>query len=545
MRNSMMAAICAAGLVPGAVGAWEFDKAYPLPDLPLLAEPGSGDTAFAFATEKTGSPKAYARTSVPLRISGFGCLARDPSDPTGSTFWTLDDRGPSVPYESGTTKARVFALPGYHQKLVKWRLEGGALKVLEIDSIASLESDSVFTVGLPSSKVGAEDPAWRGRLDSAVVGAGPALAAVPNGYDFEALRVAPTGNFIASDELGPFLLEIDRTTKRIVREWFPGKGLPRVFAKRRDNRGFEAMAVAPSGKVLAMLQSPADNWSNGDSKDSRMLRVLRFDPATGTSNEYAYLLDLKGGTRPASETKIGDVVALSETRFLAIEHGAGAAGKYWVDLVEFDISAATDLHDPDDKAKGSTWAVGFGKPTAGSLTPEQIGMDTSDAVWVSAGIVPVARSVRLADLLGAGSAWTSDKPEGLEILGDTAVALLNDDDYGVQDRNSDGIPHLLPDAARAENLVYLRLPMGTGVGPDRQVGRRFRVEDFGGGLRVVAGAPVEGRLRLLDTRGRILSEGRVSRGVGVVSTRTAPRGMAVLAVELDGTSSSRVVAILP
>jgi hypothetical protein len=542
VREATKVAICGAGLVlvAATAKAWEFDKAYPLPTLPVLAQPGSADTVFAFASEKTGYPKIYARTSVPLRLSGFGCLARDPDDATGSTFWTLDDRGLSEPYESGSTSARVFALPDYHQKLVKWRLEDGALKALEIDSIASLESASVYTVGLPSSKVDGEDPAWRGRLDTALVDPSAVLAPVPHGYDFEALRIAPSGNFLVSDELGPFLLEIDKATKRIAKEWYPGKGLPKVFAKRRDNRGFEAMAVTPSGKVLAMLQSPADNWANGDSKDSRMLRILRFDPATETSSEYVYLLDLKGtSARLGSETKIGDVVALSETRFLAIEHGADGSGKYCIDLVEFDIAQATDIHDPEDKAKGRTYAVG-----SSVMTPEQIGMDTSTAVWASAGIVPVTKSVRLADLLSAGTAWTSEKPEGLEILGDSAVALLNDDDYGAQDKNSDGIPHLLADAELGESLVYLGLPEGTGVQSARSRAVPLRTERIGASLRVVAPGAGEGTLRILDPHGRILSTGVLRGGVGTVSLDGVAGGIGILELESVAGRASRLVQVV-
>lgn len=543
MRNRTMVALVCVCL--RCACAREYGKPHPLPELPVLAETGVRDTAFAFASEKSGYPKYYARTAVPLRVSGFGSLACDPLDATGSTFWMLDDRGASVPYESGSTKARVFALPGYHQKLVKLRLENGALKVVEIDSIASLESAAVYTVGLPSSKAVAEDPAWRGRLDTALVASTAVLAPVPHGYDFEALRIAPSGNFLVSDELGPMLLEIDRTTKRIVKEWVPGKGLPRVFAKRRDNRGFEAMAVTPSGKMLAMLQSPADNWSNGDSRNSRMLRILRFDPVAQTSNEYAYLLDLKGkSARLGSETKIGDVVALSETRFLAIEHGVDGAGKYWVDLVEFDIARATDIHDPDDKAKGATWAVGFGVPTVGGMTPEQIGMDTSDAIWVSAGIVPVTKTVRMADLIAAGIGWSGDKPEGLEILGDSAIAMLNDNDYGVQDKNSDGIPHLRPDAERVQGLVFLRLPAGTGVHAGRANRANIRVERTGRGFRVVAIGASDGSLRIRDTRGRILSTGAFQGGSGSISAEGVPGGIAILELDAGGVGEFRLVHIV-
>lgn len=514
------------GFIAAAGAGWECEKAYRLSAMPALAEAGRSATPFYFAAEKTGSPKTFAKTSISVRLSGFGALARDPDDPTGSTFWTIDDRGLSSVYENGSIEARVFALPDYHQKLVKLRVEGDSLRVLEIDSIATLESAEVFTTGVNSSKVAADETALAGDLDSAVVDPARTVAAQPGAYDFEALRILPSGNFLLADELGPFLVEVDKNSKRIVREWYPGKGLPLVFAKRRGNRGFEAMAVAPSGKIVAMLQSPADNSSSVDTKNSRMIRVLRFDPETGTSSEYAYLADPKGpASRPGSEVKIGDMVALSETRFLAIEHGEDLQGKYWIDLVEFDISGATDLHDPEEHKKGRTWVVG-----GSTKTPEEIGMDTSNSVWATAGIAPVARKIRLGDLLSAVPSWKSRKPEGLEILGDSALALFNDNDYGAQDKNSDGIWHVLPESERAVSLVYLKLGAGTGVrpGPGGRPGASWRLERTARAIRVISADAGEAPLVLRDTRGNVLARGVSRGGIGEIPLDGVPSGVHLL-----------------
>lgn len=541
MSGWMSKGLMGAAAMASLAGAWEFDKAYALPELPVLSQPGGTDTPFYFSTEKTGSPKSYARSTTPVRLSGFGCLVRDPIDATGSTFWMLDDRGLSSAYQTSSLEARVFALPGYHQKLVKLTLDGGTSRVLEIDSIASLESASVFTTGLPTSKLVTGEIALKGNLAAAAVDETAKLAAVPNGYDFEALRILPSGNFLAADELGPFFVEIDKASKRIVKEWYPGNGLPKVFAKRRDNRGFEAMAVTASGKVVAALQSPADNSSSANTKDSRMLRVLWLDPATGTSREYVYLVDLKGASRRlASDTKIGDMVALSETRFLAIEHGQDGLGKYWIDLVEFDISGATDIHDPEDHGKGLTF---WKSDVSRLLTPEEIGMDTATSVWSAVGIAPVTKSVRMGDLLSRGGAWTSQKPEGMELLGDTAVVLLNDNDYGAQDKNSDGIPHILPDAERTESLVYVKLPPATGIRSRKAALAEggIRAIRVGGILQVRLDGGENASLRLRDKQGRILARGESRGGAGEVALEGVPSGTHLL--EAVGSSSRASILV--
>jgi len=514
----MLAHLCAFG--------WEMGKAYSVPAMSPIGESGRTDTAYYFEANKSGSPKTYARTSIAIRESGFGAMLLDTADPSGNTFWLLNDRGLATSYQTSTLDAKVFPYPNYHQKLVKVRVQDNALQILSIDSIASWESPSVYTVGLPSSKVTADEIALKARMDVPTVDEAAVVSPVAHGYDFEALRKLPTGNFIASDEFGPFLTEIDATTKRIEREWYPGAGLPKVFAKRRNNHGFEAMAVTPSGKVVAALQSPAYN-PNSDTKSSRAIRVLWFDPSTTSSKEYVYLSDLKGASlRDGSEVKLGDMVALSETRFLVIEHGKDALDKYWIDIVEFDIASATDIHDPSDKGKGLTFS---------GITPEQIGLDTSAAVWASAGIVPVAKTVRWADLLGAGTVWNNQKPEGMALLGDTALVLLNDNDYGATDNNSDGIPHLLPDAERLETITYLRMPRGTGV--RAAAGRSFDAPKAWleeGRLHVTTGIVEDADVRILEPSGRQVAAAVSRSGVARFDPQGISRGLHLVEIRSAG-----------
>ncbi|MBK8803650.1 MAG: esterase-like activity of phytase family protein [Fibrobacteres bacterium] len=231
------------------------------------------------------------------------------------------------------------SLSGLPPEAGEARVQGDSLAVLGIDSIATLESDTVFTTGLTSTKAPADETALKGSLASAVVTESAAIAPVSGGYDFEALRILPNGNFMASDELGPALVEIDGKTKRILREWWPGKGLSPVFSNRRNNRGFEAMAVTPSGVVVAMLQSAADNPSKSDTKESRAIRILRFDPTTETSKDFGFnLSDLSysagtqgfGGEDRATRGLLGKPVSRRWST-------AKTVAEYSIDLVEFDL----------------------------------------------------------------------------------------------------------------------------------------------------------------------------------------------------------------
>lgn len=510
----------------GALG-WSLDHAYPIPELPSLAAAGTRDTVWAFAAEKSGTPKTYPRSGIPLRLSGFGALTRDPSDPTGATFWALDDRGLATAFQTTSLEGKIIALPGYHQKLVRFHLQGDALQVVSIDSIGSWESPTLFTTGRPSTKAGKAEPAFQGRLDSAVLDLTAAITPVAHGYDFESLKFLPSGDLVASDELGPTLVQIARSNLRISREWYPGKGLPKVFANRRENRGFEAVAATPSGKMVAILQSPS-HTPNSDTKNSRAIRLVWLDPATGAVREHVYLSDLKNGRRLGGEVKIGDLVAVSESRFLAIEHGVDDGGKYWIDLVEFDLATATDVHDVGDAKDGKTW---------GGKTLEQIGLDPSDAVWTSAGIAPVTRSVRWADLLSTQSVWTSTKPEGMDLLGDSGLVLLNDNGYGAEDKNGDGIPHLASESERSQSLTVLRIPPASSVVP-RTLLPELRTWREGQVLRVEGAGT--GEVVLLDLAGRPWGRAKLRSGSARLSLQEIPDGAWLLATS----GGSRVVRIL-
>ena len=434
--------------VTALAAAWQPNTLYPFPQMPLIGEAGRTDTGYFFDSVKTNG--VYKRLTVPMREGGWSSLERDTTDPTGHTFWTVNDRGLNVANEPTGRTDKVFPFPGYHQKLVHLKVENNAVTILSIDSIASLENASVYTVGTLSSKAATGEKALKMRLDTAAVDTSAAneIAAAPNCYDFETVRRHGSSLFL-SDEYGPFFVQMDLATKRIVKEWYPGHGLPKVLAKRRSNRGMEGMAVTPSGKLVGILQSPMYNQVNANAnstRDGEMLRIVRLDPGTGEVREYDYLSDLKNAKRRGRDVKTSEMVALSETRFLVLEQGADttAAAKYYIDVFEIDLAAATNVT-----------AFGADGMVIGGKTLEEIAKKPGDLV--KAGIRPVAKRLLLGDLL-ASTPWLSTKPEGLTVIDDSTLAMVNDNDYGMTDYAADGIPHILPDDQRQPNVMYFRVP---------------------------------------------------------------------------------------
>lgn len=492
--------------------AFQYGVPYPFKTQPLLAEPGRADTGWYFASSKTGG--VYLRTTTIMREGGFSDLALDPSDPTGHTFWTVQDRGLATSYEddqSDDTAFKMFAFPGHHQKVLRIRVQGDSVETLARDSIGG--RDSGYATGLPSSRLETEEVAVRMRLDSAVASVAPArrIAPSPNGYDFEGLARAADGTLYLADEMGPRVVRVDASTRRITREWSPGAGLPLVFARRRDNRGLESLCLTPSGKLAGLMQSGLNNTASGKrarAKDStRVLRLFTLDPATDAVREYVYLADLKGGARPPGEVKIGAMTCLNDSTFLVIEHGEDKAGYDWIDLQRVTITAqASDVHEPND-------ATGNGRLFLGGLkTLEQVGYIPGDSADLAAvGVTPLAKRLIFGDVIGR-TAWRHDTPEGLAVVNDSTVALLNDNNYGQEDNDGDGVAHLTGANKRLTHLMYLNLGPGfatalrpASAGP--QGGAGFsRVNPAPGGWRVTGPAGLTARL--LDARGRAETPGR-------------------------------------
>lgn len=247
-----------------------------------------------------------------------------------------------------------------------------------------------------------------------------------NGIDPEAIvNDTARGVLWASDEYGPFIVKIDPATGRILKKYQPGTAatdLPAVLAKRRPNRGMEGLTLdVASGKLHGFLQSPIDDGKatppGGKSSNVRdlaaFIRWLEFDPATETSKMYAYPVDgtLYDKARTGN-AKLGDVVSLGGGKFIVIEQGKYADGKVHNVLMLVEIPAtATDIVAlGSDLEKSSITAAAVGSANY-------------------ANVVTLKKS-KLFDLNAAG--WVAEKAEGLALVDDSTLALINDNDFGLR-----------------------------------------------------------------------------------------------------------------
>ena len=245
--------------------------------------------------------------------------------------------------------------------------------------------------------------------------------------DPEGVRVSADGKSIfVSDEYGPWLVHLDaggKITERIGP--FPGKkSLPKVLAMRRPNRGMESLTITPDGKTLVgLMQNPVDNPDASIRKTSRLNRLVTFDPKTGASKQYAYMID-------ATSAVVSEIAAVTDHTFIVSERdqlfqGDPKSPSKLKRIYKIDISQATDISDPADGANGKL---------VNGKTLEQL----SDAELKDAGIVAVTKEM-VVDLLALPGGYPHDKSEGLAVINDSLIAVSNDDDFGIVPDGKGGI----------------------------------------------------------------------------------------------------------
>lgn len=370
-------------------------------------------------------------------------------------FWVVDDRGPNYsisaripPLPMGATAfgagAKVFPLSGHQQRLSRVRLNHTTGTVDVLAQTGILDRGGLPVNGLPSNVAGmtTTEKAFSNLNDKDSL-----LVKTPQGFDFEGLfqdrmTIAGVDKRViwTCDEYGPAIqmLEGDPaspTFGRMLREYIPGAvtdapsglfGLPAVLRNRRDNRGFEGLAVTKTA-VWGMVQSTFAGSLTGNPA-SRLQRLVRIDKLTNAVTMYGYdhVADPASLGTTHANVKVGDMVALSDCELLVLEHdGAAYAHVYRIRIVP---GTTTVLTEPN----GFTYESG--------TTP----------------YVPVEKT-RVADLTALlNDLAVPTKPEGMVLVDPCTLALCFDNDYG-HDANDTHV-YAQPGDRTRNMIITVKLP---------------------------------------------------------------------------------------
>jgi len=358
---------------------------------------------------------------------GIGSSAfRHPKDP-GNVIWTLGDRGPNIACSEmkeiagveldackQVKNGRVYPTPSYTPSIYRVLITENSFRVTDVITLKDRD-------GRPLS--GLLNPLKTAATDTGLDGNGKPLPYDLNGIDVEAIVRLADGTFWIGEENGPSLSHFSTDGRLLVRHVPKGtegefagahydvKGmLPAILAKRAINRGIESLAISPDERFLyTLMQNPLANPDTAAYQKAKNSRLFKIERASmRIVGEYVYTLDDPKSFRPPVEKqndpRISEMMAVGLDRLIVLERT-----EQTTKLHEVDLAGATNI-------AGSKWDDAATRPT----------LEQSEASAV--GIKPVSKTLRFdsADFPGMVG-----KTEGMALLGDGSLALINDDDFGI------------------------------------------------------------------------------------------------------------------
>jgi len=354
--------------------------------------------------------------------------------------WAVTDRGPNGMVEVDGRQRRTLVAPSFAPRIVELEIDWNAavperLQAAVTGTVVLRDAAGVPLSGRPNGLPG--DPEMLDPRGAAVI------AADPRGVDTEGLVRMRSGRWWLAEEYGPSLLLMAAAGNVEWRLMPAGKSiagmdtrgcLPAAYAGRRDNRGFEALALAPDeSRAFALLQSPLAPAAREAADRPGLVRLLAFDAATGLPvAEHVYRLGdpAAQGSAPArdeipTDGKLCAMAALGPESLLVLEQGDGGVVRLYI----ADLGPATDT-------------------LPRTLAGTEPALESLDLA--AAGVVPIAKRL-VADLAPSlddlrtsaglrGPAAGALKLEGLAVADERHVFLVNDDDFGVRGESAAPVP---------------------------------------------------------------------------------------------------------
>ncbi|WP_414521341.1 phytase [Umezakia ovalisporum] len=340
-------------------------------------------------------------------------------------FITHTDRGPNG---AAVNSNRPFLLPNFQPEIISFELNRTSGEITITQRLGLTRKDGITPLtGLPNLQ--AQD-AGLGYTDEFPVDLNN--NPLPNdvfGADLEGIVQTANGDYWLVDEYRPAIYHFDSEGKLMERfipqgtaesvgqegGTFGTEVLPAVYAQRRDNRGFEAVALE-GNKLYAFIQSPIDNpdsTNDSTSRNSANIRILEFDVVTkAVTGEYVYLLNDISGSGSAKTDKIGDAVALGKGRFAVVERDSRSGADANKLIYEIDLANATNIN------------------SANLVLPEGKTIEELSPAELTAANISVVGKSLIANAAQLGYTGV-EKLEGLALVTPNTLALLNDNDFGV------------------------------------------------------------------------------------------------------------------
>lgn len=277
--------------------------------------------------------------NIDFREAGFSGLYPI-AGTNGKEFWTVSDRGVNVdaananPSTCRPTYDKIYGFQNYAPKIHRIRVNGDSIQILQTITMKRPNGTSATGVLNPTGFGSTSTEAVS--IDTVLDCANFSAKIAPKdvwGIDSEGIVVDKQGNFWICEEGGPTIWKLN-SNGVVINRFTPYGNLAgieaqdiaidTVFKYRKNNRGFESIAITPSGKIYAMIQSPLLFPSKSIGEGTQVHRLLEIDPATNATKVFVYLNDGVIGASGSNQIrlrdwKLSDMAAISDTTFLVIE----------------------------------------------------------------------------------------------------------------------------------------------------------------------------------------------------------------------------------
>ncbi len=356
------------------------------------------------------APEIITTTPTGIKLGGFSGLVILSRSDSAVDMMTHTDRGPN----GWTSEAfRPFLIPEFVPRWVYVRWENGKVSVLGETLLK--DSKGNFLSGLPTRPGRVEETATD-KYSKQIP------ADLFRGVDLECIARDEEGNYWMGDEYFPSILKFN-AQGMLLKKWIPrgallsnerkslnkyygSKGflesMPRAYGQRESNRGFEAMSIY-DGKLYVMLQSALKLPST---QNKKVVRILVMDLKSETfEGEYFYLLENE-------KHKIGDLTVSKEGKFFVIEQDGKTGPKGFKKIYQF-VMESSQIHK-------------FYKTGAEEIQSPELFIESDFSKHFSA----VTKKEKF-DLSQTEFAFT-EKLEGLAWLDDQHFAIVNDNDFGLE-----------------------------------------------------------------------------------------------------------------
>jgi hypothetical protein len=359
---------------------------------------------------------------------GIGSGAFRRADDPPNAMWTMGDRGPNIACSDMKATAgveltcrevkngRVYPAPSYTPSIYRvMLLDDGTFRVTDV--ITLKDRDGRPLNGMPN-------PLRTATTEMPLDGTGKRLQTDVHGIDAEGLVRLADGSFWVGDENGPSLAHFSPEGRMLARHVPQGTegdfagarydtvgSLPSILTRRQANRGIEGLAVSPDERFLYfIMQNPLANPDAAAYRKARNTRIFKLERASmKVIGEYVYQLDDPQSFRrdpsdKQSDPRISELMAIGPDRLVVLERT-----EQTTKLHEIELAGATNI-------AGSRWDDPATRPTL-----EQTELAAAE-------IAPVKKTLRFDT---ADFPRIVGKTEGMALLGDGALAIVNDDDFGI------------------------------------------------------------------------------------------------------------------